>query len=61
MSEETKQPELPEVHLDENENPDLVKEVKKQGFMDGEIAGIPTPYVVGGGVAVLALLLISRR
>lgn len=27
MSEETKQPELPEVHLDENENPDLVKEV----------------------------------
>ena len=27
MSEETKQPELPEVKLDENENPDLVKEV----------------------------------
>ena len=27
MSEENKQPELPEVQLDENENPDLVKEV----------------------------------
>tara|TARA_A200000159_G_scaffold157776_2_gene174297 strand:- start:7076 stop:7447 length:372 start_codon:yes stop_codon:yes gene_type:complete len=39
MSEENKQPELPEIQLDENENPDLVKEVEldnelKQWFID---------------------------
>ena len=39
MSEENKQPELPEIHIDENENPYLVKEVAldnelKQWFID---------------------------
>lgn len=41
MSEETKQPELPEVQLDENENPDLVKEVP----LDNELKAWFIDYV----------------